>query len=601
MKKKNKENNKILHRKNISQEYRWDVKSLYDSIDNWENDFLKAEKLRNELIKYKDSFLLDDKSFLQCLLLKDEVSKIMQNLLTYAHMRKDEDNQNEKYQSIYYRSTNLLTKIEDNIAFIQPGILSLKYKTLREWINKNNKLKLYKHYIEDIYRKKSHILRPNEEKIIAQAGEMAMVPENTYGLLSNADLRFPKVKDKDGNIITISQSNFVSLLRNRDRQLRKKVYKKYYQPYKQHRNTFAALLGGNLKKDRFFSHTRKYRNSLEASLFEDNIPVSVYDNLLRIIHENIELLHNYIMIKKDYLNLKKLHMYDMYVPLTEKTVQIDYLDAQDIVIKSLSPMGNEYQSIVKKGFNEKWIDVYENRGKTSGAYSTGSYQSKPFILMNYHGTIEDVYTLSHELGHSLHSYYTNKRQPFIYSNYPIFLAEIASTTNEVLLTNYLLNKAASQNDKLIILNHFLEQFRTTLFRQTMFAEYEKILHEYEASSGSITAEWCSQKYSDLIRYYYGENVIIDDEIKLEWARIPHFYYNYYVYQYATGFAAAIAFSRMILADGNKATEKYLEFLSKGSSDYPIDILKKSGIDMTKVNPISEAIKLFSELLTQLKK
>jgi len=601
MKKKNKENNKILLRKNISQEYRWDVKSLYDSIDNWENDFLKAEKLRNELIKYKDSFLLDDKSFLQCLLLKDEVSKIMQNLLTYAHMRKDEDNQNEKYQSIYYRSTNLLTKIEDNIAFIQPGILSLKYKTLREWINKNNKLKLYKHYIEDIYRKKSHILRPNEEKIIAQAGEMAMVPENTYDLLSNADLRFPKVKDKEGNIITISQSNFVSLLRNRDRQLRKKVYKKYYQPYKQHRNTFAALLGGNLKKDRFFSHTRKYRNSLEAALFEDNIPVSVYDNLLRIVHENIELLHNYIMIKKDYLNLKKLHMYDMYVPLTEKTVQIDYLDAQDIVIKSLSPMGNEYQSIVKKGFNEKWIDVYENRGKTSGAYSTGSYQSKPFILMNYHGTIEDVYTLSHELGHSLHSYYTNKRQPFIYSNYPIFLAEIASTTNEVLLTNYLLNKAASQNDKLIILNHFLEQFRTTLFRQTMFAEYEKILHEYEASSGSITAEWCSEKYSDLIRCYYGENVIIDDEIKLEWARIPHFYYNYYVYQYATGFAAAIAFSRMILADGNKATEKYLEFLSKGSSDYPIDILKKSGIDMTKVNPISEAIKLFSELLTQLKK
>jgi len=601
MKKKNKENNKILLRKNISQEYRWDVKSLYDSIDNWENDFLKAEKLRNELIKHKDSFLLDDKSFLQCLLLKDEVSKIMQNLLTYAHMRKDEDNQNEKYQSIYYRSTNLLTKIEDNIAFIQPGILSLKYKTLREWINKNNKLKLYKHYIEDIYRKKSHILRPNEEKIIAQAGEMAMVPENTYDLLSNADLRFPKVKDKEGNIITISQSNFVSLLRNRDRQLRKKVYKKYYQPYKQHRNTFAALLGGNLKKDRFFSHTRKYRNSLEAALFEDNIPVSVYDNLLRIVHENIELLHNYIMIKKDYLNLKKLHMYDMYVPLTEKTVQIDYLDAQDIVIKSLSPMGNEYQSIVKKGFNEKWIDVYENRGKTSGAYSTGSYQSKPFILMNYHGTIEDVYTLSHELGHSLHSYYTNKRQPFIYSNYPIFLAEIASTTNEVLLTNYLLNKAASQNDKLIILNHFLEQFRTTLFRQTMFAEYEKILHEYEASSGSITAEWCSEKYSDLIRCYYGENVIIDDEIKLEWARIPHFYYNYYVYQYATGFAAAIAFSRMILADGNKATEKYLEFLSKGSSDYPIDILKKSGIDMTKVNPISEAIKLFSELLTQLKK
>jgi len=516
-------------------------------------------------------------------------------------MRKDEDNNNETYQAIYYRTAALMTKIEESLSFIQPAILSLDYETLRKWINKNDGLTIYEHYLESIYRKKKHILPPNEEKIIAQTGEMAMVPENTFGLLSNADLVFPTIKDTEGNNITISQGNIVSLLRNNNRYFRKKVFKKYYQPYKEHRNTFAALLSGNLKKDRFFSNVRKYRNSLEAALFEDNIPVIVYENLLKIVHKNIELLHKYIKTKKEYLNLKELHMYDIYVPLTEKSFNIDYKDAQDIVINSLAPLGETYQSIIKTGFDEKWIDVYENKGKTSGAYSTGSYESKPFILMNYQGTLEDVYTLVHELGHSLHSYFTNKYQPFIYSDYPIFLAEIASTTNEVLLTYYLLDKAKNKKEKLIILNHFLEQFRTTFFRQTMFAEFERMIHESEERSGSITADWLSQKYSNLIRYYYGENIIIDDEISLEWARIPHFYYNYYVYQYATGFAAAIAFSRKILNDGIPAIKEYTKFLNKGSSEYPIKILMQSGIDMTNDYPLTQAMELFSELLIQMKK
>ena len=592
-------NNQILSRDKIPEKYRWDNKSLYFSIKDWKRDCQKAEQLRSRLVEQKEKFTKDASSFLQCLQLRDEISELIQKIYTYANMRKDEDNRDDDHQTIYYQASSLLVRIQDSLSFIQPGILSLDIHTLKKWMHEMNSLKGYQHYLEDIYRKKEHILSPNEEKIVAQVGEMAMVPENTFGMLSNADLKFPGIKGEEGKSITISQGNFIPFLRNRDRKFRKSVFKKYYRPYKEHRNTFAALLAGNLKRDHFFSNTRKYNNSLESALFEDNIPVTVYDNLLDIVHQNIGLLHKYIQLKEDFLNLRPLHMYDMYVPISEKIVQIDYSRAQDIVIKSLAPLGKSYQSVLEKGFKERWIDVYENKGKTSGAYSTGSYRSKPFILLNYQGTMEDVYTLAHELGHSLHSYYTNKTQPYIYSSYPIFLAEIASTTNETLLTNYLLGQAENEADKLIILNHFLEQFRTTLFRQTLFAEFEKMIHEYEEKGGSLTAEWCSHQYSELIRYYYGKNVIIDNEINMEWARIPHFYYNYYVYQYATGFAAAIAFSHKILEEGKPAVKEYTEFLSKGNSDYPIAILKQAGIDMTSSNPLMEAMKVFSELLNQL--
>jgi oligoendopeptidase F len=428
---------------------------------------------------------------------------------------------------------------------------------------------------------------------------MAMVPENVFSMLSNADIKFPGIIDENGDAVPISHGNFINLLRNQNRKLRKKVFKKYYQPYKNYRNTFASLLAGNLKKDNFFSSIKRFNNSLEAALFEDNIPIAVYENLLDTVHKNIGLLQKYAILKKDFLKLEDFHMYDMYVPIKEKEFRINYDQAGEIVLKSLAPLGKSYQEILKKGFKERWIDVYENNGKTSGAYSTGSYRSKPFILLNYQGTLEDIYTLVHELGHSVHSFYTNKTQPFIYSNYSIFLAEIASTTNEALLTYHLLDWAKNKRDKLVILNHFLEQFRTTFFRQAMFAEFEKLIHKHDEQGGSLTAEWCSRKYTELIRFYYGENVIIDKEISMEWARIPHFYYNYYVFQYATGFAAAIAFSRKILSGDNKAIKEYIQFLSRGSSDYPIDILKQAGIDMTNVSPLKEAMELFSELLIQL--
>jgi oligoendopeptidase F len=595
----NKNNQKISLREEIPKKYRWDIESLYSTKEDWEQDYQKAEQLRKTLLQLKEKITKDAQTFFQCLQLKDEISELLQKIFTYAHMRKDEDNRNNFHQSIYYKASSLLVKIEDSMSFIQPAILSLDRNVLRKWMEEIDSLQLYRHYLDSIHRKKEHILSPAEERIIARSGEMAMVPENVFNMLSNADLKFPGVNDDDGNTVFISHSNFITLLRNRNREFRKKVFKKYYQSYKTHRNTFASLLAGNLKRDHFFSTVKKYNNSLEAALFEDNIPLSVYKNLLDTVHKNIGLLQKYTILKKEYLELDKFHMYDMYVPIVEKALHINYEQASKIVIKSLAPLGKSYQEILKKGFAERWIDVYENQGKTSGAYSSGSYRSKPFILLNYQGTMEDVYTLVHELGHSLHSYYTNKTQPYIYSDYPIFLAEIASTTNEALLTHYLLDWANNRTDKLVVLNHFLEQFRTTFFRQAMFAEFEMIIHEYEEQGGSLTAEWCSQKYIELIRYYYGEGVIIDKDISMEWARIPHFYYNYYVYQYATGFAAAIAFSRKILDNGDSAVKEYIGFLSKGNSDYPIDILKQAGIDMTNNYPLTGAMELFSELLTQL--
>jgi len=595
---KNKEK-RILKRDEIPRKYCWDIESLYINTEDWKKDCQKAEQLRNRLLQLKEEFTQDSQKFLQCLKIKDELSEIIQKIYTYAHMRKDEDNRNNIHQSIYYTASSLLVKIEDSMSFMQPAILSLDYSVLQKWMTETESLRLYKHYLDNIFRKKKHILSPEEERIIARTGEMAMVPENVFSMLSNADIKFPGIIDENGDAVPISHGNFINLLRNQNRKLRKKVFKKYYQPYKNYRNTFASLLAGNLKKDNFFSSIKRFNNSLEAALFEDNIPIAVYENLLDTVHKNIGLLQKYAILKKDFLKLEDFHMYDMYVPIKEKEFRINYDQAGEIVLKSLAPLGKSYQEILKKGFKERWIDVYENKGKTSGAYSTGSYRSKPFILLNYQGTLEDIYTLVHELGHSVHSFYTNKTQPFIYSNYSIFLAEIASTTNEALLTYHLLDWAKNKKDKLVILNHFLEQFRTTFFRQAMFAEFEKIIHEHDEQGGSFTAEWCSSKYTELIRFYYGENVIIDKEISMEWARIPHFYYNYYVFQYATGFAAAIAFSRKILEGGNKAVREYIQFLGKGNSDYPIDILKQAGIDMTDTYPLTEAMELFSELLIQL--
>jgi oligoendopeptidase F len=585
--------------KPISKEFHWDIESLYKEAEEWQEDCLKLEGLLTELQEFKLRCTQEPGLFLNCLQLKDDIFQLAQKIYTYAHMRKDEDNNNSLYQSFFYQASSLLVKTEKALSFIEPAILSLECNTLKKWLQDNNDLKIYEHFLEKIYRRKEHILSPGEEKLIAQTGDMAQVFEYSFELLSYADLNFPKVKDEKGTIIPITQSNFTTLLRDKNRGFRKKIFQNYFKVYREHRNIYASLLAGNIKKDEFYSSVRNFKDSLSAALFKDRIPAEVYTNLLDSVQQNINLLHRYSQLKRDYLNLDNIHMYDLYVPLSEENLKIDYPEAQNIVLESLKPLGETYLSIIQEAFRERWIDVYESKGKTSGAYSTGSYGSKPFILMNYQGTLEDVYTLTHELGHSVHSYLINKRQPFIYSDTSIFLAEIASTTNEVLLThNLLLHRLKNKKEKIIILNHFLEQFRTTFFRQVMFAQFELLLHQAQERGEALTADFLCQKYVDLNRFYYGEDVIIDDEISLEWARIPHFFYNFYVYQYATGFAVAIALSRKILEGGPSTAEKYIDFLARGSSDYPLSILKNIAIDPTASDYLQNTFTLFNNLLEQ---
>lgn len=592
---------KILPRNKIPPQYRWDIDSLYNKEEDWQKDCLKVEELLAKLPTVRPNFTQDADSLFIVLKLRDEISELLQKIYTYAHMRKDEDNNNSLYQSLFNKASALLVKAEESFSFIKPGVLSLRYCILKQWIRENSQIRVYQHYLENIYRSKNHVLSEDSEQIIARSGELAQVFEYTFELLSYADLKFPKFKDEKGKTITLSHGNFTTLLRRKNRKFRRKVYQKYFKEYRQHSNAYTALLAGNIKKDHFCSSVRNYKDCLASALFKDNIPVKVYGNLIDIVHQNIGLLHDYIRLKCDYLHLDKLAMYDMYVPLIEETLTFSYPRAQAILLESLKPLGENYLAIVQKGFEERWVDVYENRGKTSGAYSTGSYRSKPFILMNYQDTLEDVYTLAHEFGHSVHSYLAHKAQPFTYSGISVFLAEIASTTNEALLTSYLFESMKNKSGRIIILNHFLEQFRTTFFRQVMFAEFELLLHQAQENGVALTVDFLCQKYAELNRFYYGENVIVDKEINMEWARIPHFFYNYYVYQYATGFAVATALSRQIIQEGEAKVEKYLEFLKAGSSDYPFVLLKQIGIDPTESNYLEKALSLFSELLKELKK
>jgi oligoendopeptidase F len=418
-------------------------------------------------------------------------------------------------------------------------------------------------------------------------------------MLNNADLTFPKIKDEDGRDVEITSGNFIPLMESKNRDVRKNAFKELYKTYYGFKNTFAAALNGDLKNNVFNARLRNYKNTREAALSGNNIPLSVYDNLITSIHDNLETMYKYMDIRKRALKLDELHMYDLYVPIVQDVdFDIPYEEGVKIIKRALSPLREEYLKGMEEGFNSGWIDIKENRGKRSGAYSSGSYDSKPYILLNYHDTLDNVFTVAHEMGHSMHSYFTRKNQPYIYGDYSIFVAEVASTANEALLLDYMLKNAKNKNEKLYLLNHYLESFRTTVFRQTMFAEFEKIIHEHLEGGGAITADYLCETYKKLNELYYGPNIVVDDEIAIEWARIPHFYYNYYVFQYATGFSAAVALSEKILNEGDEAVENYMNFLKSGSSDYPINVLRKAGVDMETVEPVNNAMELFKRLVDE---
>src|SRR5690625_212343 len=586
-------------RSEVPVEDTWDLTTIFATDKQWEEEF----NLLNEEIPKISSFqgTLENSAgqLYDLFQFQDKISERLGKLYTYAHMRYDQDTTNSMYQAMNQKAESILTTASSNMSFIVPEILQIDEKTINSFLNEHKGLQLYKKTLDEIARQRAHILSEKEEVLLSEASEALQTPSQTFGMLNNADLTFPKIKDENENEVELTHGRYIHFLESQDRSVREAAFKAMHQTFGNFKNTFAATLTGNVKKDNFNAKVRHYDSARHAALNGNKIPETVYDNLIDAVHEKLPVFHRYIDLRKKVLDVEELHMYDLYTPLVQDgKMTVDYEQAKKYVLESLAPLGEEYQGIVQKAFNNRWIDVVENKGKRSGAYSSGTYGTNPFILMNWQNNINNLYTLTHELGHSVHSYYTTTNQPFRYGNYSIFVAEVASTCNEALLSEYLLQHLDDEKQRLSILNHFLEGFRGTVFRQTMFAEFEHAIHIKEQNGEPLTADIFTEIYYDLNKKYFGTNIHIDEEIGMEWARIPHFYYNYYVYQYATGYAAATSLAHQILTEKDVAVDRYKSFLKAGSSDFPIDVLKKAGVDMTSKAPVLEALNVFEEKLNQ---
>ena len=593
-------NEALLMRKDVAIEHTWDLESLFEDQSTWDKEYNRVKQLSKEFESHKGKVTLSSDNLYNALVDRDNLYRSAENLVVFSHMKLDEDTTNNVSQGLSDKGLNLYVEVNEKTSFLEPEILTLGTNQLNSFIQKNEELKLYKQFLDDLLRQKSHILSAREESILAQIGEFANSPQKIFSMLDNADLKFPTIKDDWGKDIEITHGNFIPLMESENRQVRKAAFEAVYSTYKSFKNTYAAILDGDLKKNIFNSKIRNFSNSREASLSSNNIPENVYDNLISAIHDNLGSMHKYMDIRKRALGVDELHMYDLYTPIVKEVdFKIPYTEAVDLIKTALHPLGKDYADIMDEGFSTRWIDIYENKGKRSGAYSSGSYDSKPYILLNYHDTLDNAFTTAHELGHSIHSYLTRKNQPYVYGNYSIFVAEVASTANEALLLDHMLKNVKDKNQRLYLLNHYLESFRTTVFRQTMFAEFELIINRHLESGGALTADYLCSEYKKLNQLYYGPNIIVDEDIEMEWARIPHFYYNYYVFQYATGFSAAVSLSEKILKDGDNAVDKYLNFLKSGESDYPINVLKKAGVDMTTEEPVNNAMAIFKRLVDEM--
>lgn len=591
---------KILERDQISSEYKWDIKSMYPDLDRWEADFDQVSVLIEKIKAQKGEVCKSADNLLSSIELSLKSSRLISNLFTFAKMSQDQNTKDNSAQEYTARAEQMATKLSEATSYIIPEILSSDVETIKGYISDYKPLTKYDQFLDDIIRRKPHTLSSSEEKILAMSGDISGLAGTAFGMMNSADLKFPIVKDSKGEEIQLSHGSFVPTLESNDRELRKDAFKAYYSVYEQFNNSFASLLYGEVKKNVFYSKVKNHETARSSALFENNVPESVYDQLIEAVNDNLSHMHKYMKIRKKALGVEELHMYDLYTPIIKDVdMKINYEEAKDMVIKSLKPLGEKYVSTVENSFTDGWIDVYENIGKRSGAYSFGTYDSKPFILLNYHDTLDNAFTLTHEMGHSMHSYLTRENQDYVYGNYSIFLAEVASTTNESLLNHFLLENVKSKQEELYILNHYLEQFRGTVYRQAMFAEFERDIHAMVERGEALTGEKLNDHYMSLNVKYYGDEMIVDEEIKYEWSRIPHFYYNFYVFQYATGFSAAVALSQSILE--NDGLDKYLGFLGSGSSEYPIEILKKAGADMTTTAPVSNALKLFGELVDKMER
>ena len=590
-----------MKREEISQQYKWKMEDLYATNEAWEADFEKLQKGIEELQKFEGALGESAENLLKMHEMSDELNQIAEKVYVYANQRLHENTGNAYYQGLSGKAQMLIVQMGEASSYIEPELLNIPEEKLKEML-KTSGLEKYDMYYKRLLRRKEHILSKEMEEMLAGVEEVAEGPKDTFMMFNNADIKFPVITGEDGEPVEITHGKYVKLLESQNREVRKAAFQGLYETYGKFKNTLATTYRANVKQAGFFAKARKYASSLEASLSGSAIPVEVYDSLIESVHAHLPALHEYVKVRKEKLGVDELHMYDLYVPMVgEADKKIPYEEAKEIVLKGLAPLGDDYLALLKKGFDEGWIDVYENEGKRSGAYSWGAYGTHPYVLLNYQDNLNNVFTLAHEMGHALHSYHSDEAQDYIYAGYKIFVAEVASTCNEALLIRYLLDNSKDDKEKAYLLNYFLEQFRGTLFRQTMFAEFEKQAHAKSEAGEPLTAEVLCDIYYDLNKKYFGDEIVIDKEIELEWSRIPHFYTPFYVYQYSTGFSAAIAISSKILNGEEGIVEKYKKFLSSGSSLDCIDLLKLCDVDMTTKEPVEEALKVFENTLEEFSK
>ena len=591
--------NKLRKRSEIPVEDTWAVEDLYATDAAWEEELLTLAKDKETLCAYDGRLSESGQTLFAYLMDMERVNAKAELLANYCMRKSDVDTRDATYQAMVGKFMSEIVALGAATSFETPEIMGISDETLSSFYAQCPELERFRRYLTDLRRRKEHVLSPAEEKLLASAGEMAQTPDTVYGMLADADLTFPDAVDAEGNKHPVSQGTFVACEESADRVLRKSAYENLYHGFGAFKNTAAGLLNAQNKQLKFFAEARKYPSAFEASLDRTNVPTSVYLNLIEAVHQNFDKMHRYVCLRKKLLGVDNLHFYDVYTPLvSDVDKKIPFADAKQTVYDSLAPLGEEHRKILKEGFENRWIDVYQNEGKRSGAYSAGA-AVHPYVLLNYTGTLDSQFTLAHEMGHALHSYLSNKYQNPIDSDYVIFVAEVASTCNEALLMEYLLGKTTDKKERAYLINHFLDQFKGTIYRQTMFAEFELNIGRMVQEGQTLTADTLCTEYRRLNEMYYGPDMIVDDEIAMEWARIPHFYYNYYVFQYATGYSAAIALSRRILNEGESAVKDYIQFLSGGCSKSPIDLLKGAGVDMTSPEPVNQALDLFGKLLDEM--
>ena len=590
----------LLKRSEVREEDTWNVKDMYESVEDWEKELTAIRTIVDKVAEYEGKVMESAGSLLTVLSGLAEAGEKLGLAFNYAERLFDEDQTNTAHQAMNAKAYSAYAEMESRVAFVDPEIIAAPQELLERYYEESDELPLYRKQIEEIRRRKAHCLSAEMEKLLAMTAEMSQTPADTFSILSNADLVLPEIEDENGEKVRLTSGRYGQFIQSADRRVRKDAFEAMYSTYKQFLNTFASLYNGNVKQQIFQAKARKYASTLEAAVDANHVSPDVYKNLIETVSQNLDKMHRYVSLRKKCLGTEDLHMYDIYTPMIPDMAKtISFEEAKETVLKALAPLGEDYVAKVKEGFENRWIDVYENQGKRSGAYSAGAYGCHPYVLLNYNGTLDDVFTLAHEMGHAMHSYYSNETQPYIYAEYKIFVAEVASTCNEILLMEYLLEHTTDQKERAYLLNHYLDSFKGTVYRQTQFAEYEMLTNRMSEEGESLNADNLSKLYLELNKKYYGDEIVSDDEIAYEWARIPHFYYNFYVYQYATSYCAAYSVAHKILEEGAPAVEHYKKFLSSGCSQAPVELLKIAGVNLETPAPIQDALDAFGKIIDEM--